>query len=314
MLHYIGYDQLWSLGVEPFLMLNAKGSMHSFFKLYPMLMRLFLAGDKPKIVSASFFMCAEILHLIECRPDIGLQIAQNAMSFNELFIEYLNGIIHNRCENHNVTDFQGLRTQSVASSKERQEKAAFERSFKSEATNEGMQHGNGEQRARPDSEVAKLSNRFLPGGAQHKYALKLVHEWFLLLLRMYAKLRLEPGVEQAFRGHRILEMLNRRMDERQYALNVYLNAKKARSAAGSPRTPRPPVNPALPPRNEFVCFLYANKSSFLADVIKAKVESSSGAVTWKPGSRIQNKEKHVAALTRAFRLCFRPTSCSWAPG
>jgi hypothetical protein len=274
-----------------------------------MVMRLFLAGDKPKIVSASFFMCAEILHLIEWRPDIGLQIADNSALFNDLFIEHQNSIITKNCKRHNVTDFQGVRNQSVASSKKRDERATFVRSFKSEAKNEEMQPGNEEQRARPASEIAKLSNRFLPGGAQHEYALKLRPEWFVPLMRKYAEVHLEPGVEQAFRCHRVLETQERRMDEREDALNSYLDSKVAAQSA-PPRPARTPVDPTLPPKNEFECFLYANTAKVLAAAIKAKVASSLGDATWNPGPT-RRKDDQVAALTRAFNCAADPPP---APG
>jgi hypothetical protein len=286
MLDSICQEQLIDLCIDPFLQLNVEGDIAPFFERYPEMVTLFLVGDKPKIVQAAFFMLAELQHLIVARPDILPQIGLHCTAFNELFIEHLNSIIARLCKKHQVTNFQGLRNQSVNPGKRREDRAQMAGTFKCE-------DGEGGARAEHDSEIFKLSRRFLEGGTQYAQVERLAEQWLKPLMREYAEVSVSSGENQIFRGHRPLQMQARRMDDRHDAINKYY-ASQTKTAQRD--TPVPAVSAPVPD-DEFTYHLNVSSKDELWKVIEAKRESG-----WDDNrcKKSHNKPLYIHALALAF--------------
>ena len=75
------FDTQLDLCVEPFNTLNADGDITELYEQYPMMIRLFAVGNKPKIVRAGFFLLAELIHLVDERPDILPQLAESSCQY-----------------------------------------------------------------------------------------------------------------------------------------------------------------------------------------------------------------------------------------
>ena len=108
-------DQL-HLAVQPFNDLNARGDRTSLYEHFPLMIRVIATGNKHKIVRACFFLLAELIHLIENRPDIMRQIAIMAPYTNEVQIEFHNSTIARRLQHMDVL-FQNIRNESVNTSR-----------------------------------------------------------------------------------------------------------------------------------------------------------------------------------------------------
>lgn len=110
------FKEQLQLVVEPFNILNATGDITNFYEHFPLIIRAIAAGKKFKIVRACFFLLAQLIHLIDNRPDIMRQIAIMAPFTNEVHIEFHNSTIARRVKNMDVV-FQNLRNESVNTSR-----------------------------------------------------------------------------------------------------------------------------------------------------------------------------------------------------
>jgi hypothetical protein len=113
-------DTQLDLCVEPFNTLNADGDITELYEQYPMMIRSFAVGNKPKIVAKSrFFLLAELIHLVDERPDILPQLAESCTCLNEVVIEHNHSILA-RLLDKAKKEFQILRNASVQVSQDRE--------------------------------------------------------------------------------------------------------------------------------------------------------------------------------------------------
>lgn len=110
--HYVK-DILGALCVQPFNDLNYEGNIAPFFESYPKQIILASVGGKWKIVRASMFMLAILLHLKKHRPDVLIQIALHPTMLNEVYIEHLNSIVKRYCVYIKARFFNDIRKCSI---------------------------------------------------------------------------------------------------------------------------------------------------------------------------------------------------------
>ena len=110
------FKEQLQLVVEPFNILNATGDITNFYEHFPLIIRAIATGKKFKIVRVCFLLLAQLIHLIDNRPDIMRQIAIMAAFTNEVHIEFHNSTIARRVKNMDVV-FQNLGNESVNTSR-----------------------------------------------------------------------------------------------------------------------------------------------------------------------------------------------------
>ena len=183
--------EIQALCVEPFNNLNAKGNIEQLLTLLPMMTRLVAFGKKPKIVRAFMFLVMQNEHLVEHRPDILVQMAQNCTSLNEVFIEHLHSVVARQTNQNTVLDFDKARVAPVKADKKASANEAWRKITK---TGEGgplkKVLGPSTQTDREDSEVKRQVTRFEVGGSERLYVQHVAKYWLLPLLQKLASLPL----------------------------------------------------------------------------------------------------------------------------
>lgn len=186
--------------MEPFNTLNADGDITELYEQYPMMIRLFAVGNKPKIVRAGYFLLAELIHLVDNRPDILPQHAESCTSLNEVFIEHNHSILA-RLLDKAKKEFQILRNLSVQISQDRQRKTSMLELLQRGDDGPLKKKARVAERSRGDSEVKIQVTRFRKGGSCFPQVQMVADNWLIPLIKSYASMNLTEEQAELFESY-----------------------------------------------------------------------------------------------------------------
>ena len=340
-------DQL-RLAVEPFNQLNLHGDLTMFFEEYPRMVTLFSVGEKPKIVRAGIFLTAQILHMVENRPDIMQELALNATKINEVFVEHANSLIQREvAKRQSDPSFQKVRDASIRILKNRQDLQLMEQLVESSKTFE--EHGGMRSKRRritvggrsaasastiddddddddaetdaetsannikvePDSEVRAQVSRFEPDGKCWNYIEAIANDFWLPYIKKLGQLTINPRVSACFDQHRPLETEGSRMMEHVDSTKLYCKhvlSQENKQVNGEAGEPLE--------LNLFSASLLSRKNTkpVLWEVIKSLANQDPRPYNFTPCLESVNKPKYVEVLEEAFGVTSMQTSPQEALG